>query len=97
MLYMKQIYYHKLAQIGDANANMQLKLTIIEINEWFNEEAESIFLHINLQEIGESEEINLYHHEIHKKKITKSAILELESEKGLLTGIKNALIILIKM
>ena len=37
-----------------------------------------------MQEINESEEINLYHHEIHKKKIVKSAILELETEKGLL-------------
>ena len=42
-----------------------------------------------MQEIDDSEEVNLYHHEIHKKKILRSAILELESENGLLKGHKN--------
>ena len=42
-----------------------------------------------MQEIYESEEVNLYHHEIHKKKITRSPILELESEKGSLKGHKK--------
>ena len=42
-----------------------------------------------MQEIDNSEDVNLYHHEIHKKKITRSAILELESENGTIKGLKK--------
>ena len=54
MLFLKQIYFNKLAQYGDINAKIQLKLISLEIKEWFTEEAESILLHINMQEIDES-------------------------------------------
>ena len=42
-----------------------------------------------MQEVNETEDIDLYHHELHKKKVTKSAILELETEKGILLGHKE--------
>ena len=42
-----------------------------------------------MQEIDKSEEVNLYHHEIHKKKITRSAILELELEHSPIKGHKK--------
>ena len=32
MLFAKQIFYHKLAQNGDDNASMKLKIAILEIN-----------------------------------------------------------------
>ena len=34
-------------------------------------------------------EVNLYHQELHKKKVTKLAILELETENGALLGHKD--------
>ena len=42
-----------------------------------------------MREIVESETTNLYHHEIHKKKVSKSAILELQTEEGVMTGHKE--------
>ena len=37
-------------------------------------------------EFQESEKVTIYHHEIHKKKIRKSAILKLQTPSGVLEG-----------
>lgn len=89
MLFLFQIYFFKQAKKGDDNAKDKLKLTNMDINEWFNEEAKSVLLQINMQEINEFEEVNLHHHELHKKKVTKLVILELETERGVLFGHKE--------
>ena len=39
--------------------------------------------------IEENETMNLYHHDIHKKKLTRSAIISLESPQGPLNGHKK--------
>ena len=66
MLFMKQIYFNRPAQSGNTNTKIQLNLINLEIKAWVTEEAESILLHINMQEINDSEDVNLYHHKIHK-------------------------------
>ena len=89
MLLMKQIYFNKQALAGIEHAKIKLSLINLDIKQWFISEAESAILLINAQEIEESENMNLYNHEIHMKKITRSAILSLDYPQGLLTGHKK--------
>ena len=75
----------------EANSEVKTNLNIIylKIKEWFVKEAEHTILLVNAHEIEEKETINLYHHDIHKKKITRSAITSLESPNWTLTGHKK--------
>ena len=47
MLYMKQLYFNKKASIGDASAVIKLRLTNLEIKQWFISEAEAAMMLIN--------------------------------------------------
>ena len=85
-LYVKQAYFCRKMREGNAEANLKYKTVNMEIINWFEHEAKQLQLQINLKDITESENTNLYHHSIHKKKVTNSAILELETEGGLLVG-----------
>ena len=89
MLYMMQTYFLKKIQEGNLEAKTQLNLVNLEIKQWFINEAESTILLISAQEIEENEMRNLYHYDIHKKRITKSAILSLESLQGPLNSHKE--------
>ena len=87
---MKQVYYNYKAVEGDYNAKIKLHLVNLDIKKWFSKEAEEAILHINSQELEESESMNLYHHELHKKKMSKSEILKLETPNRPIYGHKNA-------
>ena len=71
MLYLKQKYFLNKIQEGSVKEKVNLNLINLEIKQWFIKEAEATILLINAQEIEENETLNLYHHDIHKKKITK--------------------------
>ena len=79
-LYLKQIYFKNLFHQSNQTIYKKNLETNFEINSWLDEEEKNILIHINLKEITESKQIHMYHHEIRKKKVTKSAILELKSE-----------------
>lgn len=89
MLYMKQLYFNEKASKGDASAVLKLRLTNLEIKQWFISEPESAMMLINTKEIKNSESMNMYHHELHKKKTTRSAILTLDTSQGQIKGHKN--------
>ena len=65
---MKQTYFHNKILEGNPEAKIKLNLINLDIKQWFMKEAESTILLINAQEIEENETMNLYHHDIHKKK-----------------------------
>ena len=67
-----------------------------KINDWFTKEAENIQLMTNLNEVAESEQTQLFHHEIHKKKLIKSTILELKTETDNCIGHKNCMDAIVK-
>ena len=59
-----------------------------DICKRFKNEANHLKTITNLEEIEETEQTNLYHHEIHQKGIQKSIILEIEHEGKTYTGNK---------
>ena len=52
----------------------ELKYVKTEIQNWYIKESEKIKLQGKVDEIDESENVRIYHHEIHQKNIKKSAI-----------------------
>ena len=56
------------------------------IQQWYQKQCEKIKLESRASEFQESEKVTIYHHEIHKKLIRKSAILKLQTPDGLLEG-----------
>ena len=57
-----------------------------KIQAWYSKVAEKVKHQSHVDEFQVSEKTRIYHHEIHKKHIKKSAILKLQSETGLLEG-----------
>ena len=55
MLIMKQLYFNKKTLSEDENAKIKLCLINLDIKKWFTTEARAAILHINTQEIEESE------------------------------------------
>ena len=60
----------------------ELKTVQLEIQNWYNKECEKIKLQGKVDDINESENVRIYHHEIHQKKIKKSAILKLDIDEN---------------
>ena len=57
-----------------------------QIQAWYSRLAEKVKHQSCVDEFQVSEKTRIYHHEIHKKHIEKSAILKLQGETGLLEG-----------
>ena len=60
----------------------------MEIRNYYEEEAKSLQLQINMRDVSESEKTNIFHHSLHRKKIQKSAILKIQEEGNILLGHK---------
>ena len=82
MLYLKQKYF--LNKIDEDNNEFHTSLNLInlEIKQWFVREAETSIILINAQEIEENETLNLYHHDLNKKKVHRAAITSLDTPEG---------------
>ena len=53
---------------------------------WHSKESEKVKLQARAEELNESENVRIYHHELHKKHIKRSQILELKTETQTLLG-----------
>ena len=71
---------------GDRTILSKFNETQTQINNWFAEEAEKVKLQSDIDDVTQSEKVLLYHHELHRKHIKKSMILELLTDDGLVTG-----------
>lgn len=89
MLYLKQKYYLNKIEEGNPDYRTNINLINMEIKQWFIEEAETAIFLINAQEIEENETLNLYHHDLHKKKIQRAAITTLSTPDGIINGHKK--------
>ena len=58
------------------------------IRNWYEKECSKIKDQSRATEFQQSEKVTIYHHEIHKRQIKKSAILKLQSPNGVLEGHK---------
>ena len=89
MLYLKQKYFLNKIEEGNPEYRTNINLINMEIKQWFIEEAETAILLINAKEIEENETINLYQHDLHKKKIQRAAITTLSTPEGTINGHKK--------
>ena len=86
LLLLKQFYYFQNLQKGDKNQLAKLKEVQAEILSWYENDCEKIKLQSRAEKINSSENVRIYHHELHSKHIKKSSILKLNTEEGMLEG-----------
>ena len=82
LLLIQQAYLVRKLHNGCLDKLKEHKKVQLEINEWYQEESKKLQIQSKMDEIVESETVNIFHHEIHKKHITKSSILKLTSEEN---------------
>ena len=81
-LLMRKAYLVRKIQNGYVQKLAELKTVQLEIQNWYNKECEKIKLQGKVDDINETENVQIYHHEIHQKKIKKSAILKLDIDEN---------------
>ena len=86
LLLLKQAYFVLKLQNGDKTQLAKLKEVQAEIQGWYERDCEKIKLQSRAEEINSSENVRIYHHELHSKQIKKSSILKLKTEVGTLEG-----------
>ena len=88
LLLLKQIHFCKMLRSGKNEFYVKLKSINLEIKNYYEEEAKSIQLLINMRDVSESEKTNIFHHSLHRKKIQKSAIIKIQEEGNIFLGHK---------
>ena len=86
LLLVRQAYLTSKVQQGILGKLPELEHVHLLIEKWYDEECSKIALQSRSDDIQQSEKIRIYHHEIHQKRIKKSAILKLNTEGGLVEG-----------
>ena len=77
LLLLRQVYLVKKVQQGLLGKLAELKTVHLLIDNWYVRESEKVQHQSRIQEFHESEKTSIYHHELHKKNIKKSANLQL--------------------
>ena len=85
-LLIRQAYLVRKIQQGSVQKLSELKTVQSEIQDWYSKESEKIKLQGKVEEINEPEQVRIYHHEIHQKKIQKSNILKLQVGNKIIEG-----------
>ena len=85
-LLLKQGFFTKELQAGNLHRFAQLRQVQEEIMEWYESESKKVVLQSRVNDVQQSEKVRIFHHEQHVKLCKKSAILKLDTERGLITG-----------
>ena len=85
---MRQIYLTKQVQSGRVEMLPALREVQLRIQDWFDSEVEKVKHQARVEDIQTSEKVRIYHHELHKKHITRSFITKLQTDQGVLEGHK---------
>ena len=88
LLLVRQAYINKKIKLGQSELLGELKTIHGLIQNWYEIECCKIKDQSRVEEFQQSEKVTIYHHEIHKKQIRKSAILKLQTPNGILEGHK---------
>ena len=86
LLMMHQRYFNHKLQAGDKTKLGPLKLANARITEHYQKVCQTYKTQSRVHEFQERENVSIYHHELHRKVIKRSAILKLDTEKGILEG-----------
>ena len=83
---MKQSFFTKELQAGDTGRLGQFFVVKERIKDWYEDESRKVIMQSRVDDVQQSEEVRIYHHEQHRKSIMKTAILKLQTESVLLVG-----------
>ena len=86
LLLLRQAYLTRLLQLGQLNKLGELKAVQQDIMLWYDRESKKIILQSKVDDLSQSEQIRIYHHDLHRKSMKRSSILRLQTEQGLLEG-----------
>ena len=86
LLLLRQVYNVRKVQQGQWDKLGELKTVNLLMEKWYQKESEKIQHQSRVQEFQASEKSSIYHHELHKKYIKKTSILQLQTPSGLLEG-----------
>ena len=86
LLLVRQAYLNKKVKGGQTDKLVELRNVHVLIQQWYQQQSEKIKNQSRASEFQESEKVTIYHHEIHKKAIRKSAILKLQTPGGVIEG-----------
>ena len=86
LLLLRQAYLTRLLQFGHLNKLGELRAVQQEIMLWYEKESKKIILQSKVDDVSQSDNVSIYHHDIHRKSLKKSSILRLQTERGLLEG-----------
>ena len=86
LLLLRQAYLNKKVRHGETRFLAELSTIHSLIREWYEEQCEKIKTQSRKNEFQNSEKVTIYHHEIHKKFVKKSAILKLQTPEGVIEG-----------
>ena len=76
LLYLRQNFLLSSVKKGKLKDLSELTKVQSLIKKWFEDEASRILTQIDMDDISGVEAVRIHHHEIHKKKITQSYILQ---------------------
>ena len=86
LLILRQLYLTRKLRLGESGHLAELKTVHLLIEQWYSKESEKVQHQSRVKEFQESEQTSIYHHELHKKMLKRTAILQLQTEAGMLHG-----------
>ena len=85
-LLIRQAYLGRKVLMGDISKFAELRGVQMEIEAWYQTVAEKILVQSRSDEVSMNEKVRIFHHDLHKKHVRQSSILELATDGGLLEG-----------
>ena len=67
LLLIRQAYLSNKLQSGDFTKYAELKTVQLDIEAWYQKQAEKILIQSWSKEVSSSEKVRIYHHDLHKK------------------------------
>ena len=86
LLRLRQKYLNRKLSLGETWRLTELKKVHIQIETWYRLESNKIKHQSQIAEHQDGENVRVYHHDLHRKKLKKTSILKLETAEGLLEG-----------
>ena len=86
LLLLRQAYLNKKLKHGHLELLGELNTIHKRIQLWYQRACSKVKEQARVDEFQSNEKVTIYHHEIHRKLIKKSAILKLETSRGVLEG-----------
>ena len=86
LLRLRQKYLNRKMSGGELGRLSELKMVHMQIEDWYNQESMKLKYQSQVEEHQTSENVRVYHHDLHRKRIKKTSILKLETAEGILEG-----------